>query len=272
MSKVIFISGASKGFGKIWTEAFLKQGHQVVATARNIDSLDDLVRQYGQQILPVQLDVTDRDAALSSLAKSKDHFGRIDVLINNAGYGLMGTVEETAPNQAREIIETNFFGLLWLTQGALPIMRAQGYGHIIQISSVLGLATWPTIGLYNASKFAVEGLSETLAAEVKDFGINVTIVEPGAYATDFGGPSAVHTNPLAAYDALKSGFQAAIANISLGMPQATAGAMLTLVNSENPPLRLLLGKDAYPQVKQVYESRLAEWEAWQKVSVAAQGL
>jgi NADP-dependent 3-hydroxy acid dehydrogenase YdfG len=271
MSKVIFISGASRGFGKIWAEAFLNEGHQVIASARNTDTLNDMVSKYGAQLLPLRLDVNQREASFAAIKEATDHFGKIDVLINNAGYGLMGSIEETTEEQARGVIETNFFGLLWLTQAVLPVMRAQGNGHIIQVSSVLGLVTWPTIGLYNASKFAIEGLGETLNAEVRDFGIKVTMVEPGAYATDFGGSSAVRTETLPAYDVLKAGFHAAIADISLGKPEATAEAMLTLVNSQNPPLHILLGKDALPVVKQVYANRLSEWEAWQEVSIAAHG-
>jgi NAD(P)-dependent dehydrogenase (short-subunit alcohol dehydrogenase family) len=271
MSKVIFISGASRGFGKLWAEAFLKDGHSVIATARKTDTLSDLVKQYGEQLLPLQLDVNDREAAVAAINKAADHFGRIDVLINNAGYGQMGAVEEVSEEQARGVMDTNFFGLLWLTQAVLPIMRAQKSGHIIQVASVLGLVTWPTIGLYNASKYAVEGLSETLAQEVKDFGVHVTVVEPGPYATDFGTASAVHATAIPAYDDLKAGFYAAISGVSLGKPEATVDAIVTLVNSDNPPLHFLLGKDALPLVKQEYQNRLDQWEAWQEVAVAAHG-
>lgn len=271
MSKVIFISGASRGFGKIWAEAFLNEGHRVIATARKTESLSDMVGKYGEQLLPLQLNVNGRGAASAAIKEAADHFGRIDVLINNAGYGLMGAVEESSEEQARSVMDTNFFGLLWLTQAVLPVMREQNSGHIIQVASVLGLVTWPTIGLYNASKYAVEGLSETLAKEVKDFGVHVTIVEPGAYATDFGGSSAVHATAIPAYDNVKAGFYAAISGISLGKPEATVDAILKLVNSDNPPLHYLLGKDALPLVKQEYENRLTEWKAWNEVAIAAHG-
>src|SRR6201996_6674048 len=181
MSKTIFITGASRGFGKIWAEAFLKRGDKVVATARDLSSLDDLVGKYGSNILPIKLDVNDRAADFAAIKQAKDHFGSIDVLINNAGYGLFGSIEETTEKEAREQIETNFFGLLWATQAVLPIMREQKSGHIIQVSSVLGLVTLPVLGLYNASKFAVEGLSETLATEVAGFGIKVSLIEPNGY-------------------------------------------------------------------------------------------
>ncbi len=271
MTKTIFITGASKGFGKIWTEAFLKRGDQVVATARNTDSLNDLAKQYNKQLLILPLNVNDRDASFAAVAKAKDHFGSIDVVINNAGYGLFGAVEEASEQEARDQIETNVFGLLWITQAALPIMRAQGKGHIIQISSVLGITTLPALGLYNTTKWAIEGLSESLAAEVKGFGINVTIVEPNGYATDFGSGSSRHTTAIPAYDPVKAALYAGFTEDSTGLPEATADAMLQLTASENPPLRLFLGKVGLPWAKQVYTERLAEWETWKEVAEKAHG-
>lgn len=271
MTKTIFITGASRGFGKLWAEALLKQGHQVVATARNTDSIKDLQQQFGNAILPIQLNVNDREACFEAIKQAQDHFGAIDVLINNAGFGLFGAIEETTEQEAREQIETNVFGLLWVTQAVLPVMRAQGHGHIIQVSSTLGLVTLPVLGIYNASKFAVEGLSETLAAEVKDFGIKVTIVEPNGFATDWAGASAAHTQPMKAYEPVKEAFQAGLTDDSFGVPEATTDAILKLIDTPNPPLRLFLGKVGLPWVKQVYEQRLAEWEEWQEVAVAAHG-
>jgi len=271
MSKTIFITGASRGFGKIWAEAFLKRGDKVVATARDLSTLDDLVAKYGSNILPIKLDVNDRAADFAAVKKAKEHFGSIDVLINNAGYGLFGSIEETTEKEAREQIETNFFGLLWVTQAALPVMREQGHGHIIQLSSVLGLVTLPVLGLYNASKFAVEGLSETLAAEVEGFGINVTLIEPNGFSTDWAGASAFHTEGMPEYDKVKADFQAGLTDDAFGKPEATTEAVLKLVDSANPPLRLFLGKVAYPWTKQVYESRFAEWEQWNEVATAAHG-
>ena len=271
MSKTIFITGASRGFGKIWAEAFLKRGDKVAATARNLDTLNDLVQQYGDAILPIQLDVNDRAACFAVVNKAKDQFGTIDVVINNAGYGLFGTIEETSEQEARDQIETNVFGLLWITQAVLPIMRQQGHGHIIQLSSVLGITTLPVLGLYNASKFAVEGISETLAAEVKGFGIKVTLVEPNGFATDWAGASAIHTTPIDAYEPVKEAFKAGLTDDAFGIPEATTPAILKLVDSENPPLRLFLGKVALPWAKQVYAGRIAEWEAWDEVATAAHG-
>lgn len=272
MSKTIFITGASRGFGRLWAEAFLKRGDKVVATARNIETLNDLVALYGDAVLPLQLDVNSREESFAAINKAAAHFGTLDVVINNAGYGLFGTIEEATEKEARGQIETNVFGLLWITQAALPIMRAQDHGHIIQVSSVLGLVTLPVLGIYNASKFAVEGLTETLASEVKDFGIKVTLVEPNGFATDWAGASAVQSQPISAYDGVKAAFQEGMSDTDIfGQPEATTSAIVKLIDAENPPLRLFLGKVALPWVKQVYADRLATWEAWNDVSVAAHG-
>src|ERR1700761_1758117 len=171
MSKTIFITGASRGFGKLWAEALLQLGDKVVATARNLSALDDLVAKYGDNILALQLDVNDREADFEAVSKATAHFGGIDALINNAGYGLFGAIEETTEKQAREQMETNFFGLLWVTQAIIPIMREHKSGHSIHLSSVLCVVTLRILGIYNASKFAVEVLTETLASEVAPFGI-----------------------------------------------------------------------------------------------------
>lgn len=271
MSKIFLITGASRGFGKIWAEAFLKRGDKVVATARNTSALNDLVEKYGDAILPVQLDVNNRENCIEVVQKAQDHFGRIDVLINNAGYGLFGAIEETTEEEARAQMETNFFGLLWLTQAVIPVMRAQKSGHIIQVSSYLGLITLPVLGLYNASKFAVEGLSETLATEVKAFGINVSLVEPNGFTTDWAGASAFKTTHNEVYGPLKEAFAAGAKPEYFGTPEATTAALIKLVDSENPPLRLLLGKVAYQAVKQTYEQRLASFDAWKEVSETAHG-
>ena len=270
-SKVILITGASRGLGKIWAEAFLKRGDKVIATARNIDSLKDLVATYKEAILPVELNVNDREQCFAVVQQANEHFGSIDVLINNAGYGLFGAIEETSEQEARDQIETNVFGLLWMTQAIIPIMREQGHGHIIQISSVLGVAATPILGIYNASKWAMEGLSESLAAEVKGFGIRVSIVEPNAFGTDWSGGSAIKTKSIAFYDGIKEALNGYFKPEMVGNPEATAPAILKLVDSENPPLRLLLGKLALPRVQQVYADRLAVWDSWKEVSADAHG-
>ena len=272
MSKTIFITGASRGFGRIWAEAFLKRGDNVAATARNISQLDDLVEKYGDNVLPIQLDVNDRTADFAAVHQAKDYFGSIDVLINNAGYGLFGAIEETSEKEARDQIETNVFGLLWITQAALPIMRKQGFGHIINVASVLGLVTFPNLGLYNASKHAVEGISETLASEVKEFGIKVSIVEPFGFSTDWNNASAIHTAAMPEYDQLKAGMKANAPKAEFwGNPVSTGEAIIKLTDADNPPLHLLLGKYAYPRVKQVYQSRFDEWDKWNDVAISAHG-
>jgi NAD(P)-dependent dehydrogenase (short-subunit alcohol dehydrogenase family) len=271
MAKIILITGASRGFGKIWAKALLERGDKVAATARNLEDLTDLVAQYGDAILPIQLDVNDRAACFAAVDKAQAHFGRIDVLINNAGFGLFGAIEETTEQQARAQMETNFFGLLWVTQAIVPIMRAQQSGHIIQVSSFLGLVTLPVLGLYNASKYAVNGLSETLAAEVKSFGINVSLIEPNGFSTDWSGASAVQTEPNEVYAPIKKAFAEGATPDTWGKPEATTAAVLQLIDSKNPPLHFLLGKIAYPGVKQVYADRLAEFETWKEVSADAHG-
>jgi len=271
MSKIILITGASRGFGKLWAKALLERGDKVAATARNIEDLNDLTKKYGDAILPIQLDVNDRDACFAAVEKTTSYFGRIDVLINNAGFGLFGAIEETTEKQARAQMETNFFGLLWVTQAVIPIMREQESGHIIQVSSFLGLVTLPVLGIYNASKYAVNGLSETLASEVKSFGIKVSLIEPNGFSTDWAGASAFQTEANEAYDPIKKAFFEGATPDTWGKPESTTDAVLQLIDAENPPLHFLLGKMAYPGVKQVYSERMAEFEAWKEVSADAHG-
>ncbi|WP_261509964.1 SDR family NAD(P)-dependent oxidoreductase [Chryseobacterium paludis] len=273
MSKTIFITGASKGFGRLWAEALLEQGNNVAATARNISTLDDLKAKYGDQILPLKLDVNNRQEVFDTVDTIEKHFGKIDVLINNAGYGLFGTVEETTEQQAREQMETNFFGSLWVSQAVLPIMRKQKSGHIIQISSFLGLTTLPLLGLYNASKFAIEGLIETVGTETAHLGIKTTLVEPNGYATDWAGASAIQTSAdISDYNPVREAFAKSGDNPDTwGKPEATVQPVLDIINSENPPRRLLLGKLAYHMIHQMYTDRLQEVEDWKDVSITAHG-
>src|SRR3981189_145334 len=195
-----FITGASRGFGREWAIAALERGDSVAATARDTSNLDDLVQRFGDAVLPLMLDVTDRDAVFDSVAQAHERFGRLDIIVNNAGYGQFGMVEELSEAEAREQIETNLFGALWVTQAALPFLREQGHGHILQVSSIGGITAFPNIGIYNGAKWALEGFTQALAQEVADFGIKVTLIEPAAFSTDWGGDSAKHAAPLAAYD------------------------------------------------------------------------
>jgi NADP-dependent 3-hydroxy acid dehydrogenase YdfG len=274
MSKTIFITGASRGFGKIWAEAFLDRGDKVVVTSRNLSSLKDLAEKYGSAVLTLELEITNREACFAAIAEANAHFGNIDAVINNAGTGVVGTIEELGEKEARDIIDANLFGTLWITQAALPILRAQGSGHILQLSSALGIYAFPTVGIYSASKFAVEGFSEALAQEVKAMGIHITIVEPNGYATDFNN-SSIKSMSIAAYDSMKAELYTNpefTASDAYGDPQATSEAILLLVDSPNPPLRLILGKKALPLAKYIYAEKLNSWETWNDVSVKAHGL
>jgi len=190
-SKVWFITGCSKGFGRIWAEAALERGDKVAATARDKATLAPLAERDGEAVLTTALDVQDMEADFAAVKEAHEKFGRLDVVVNNAGYGLFGAVEEVSPEQARDQIETNLFGALWVTQAALPIMREQGSGHIIQVSSIGGVSAFQGVGLYHASKWGLEGFSQTLSQEVAGFGIKVTLVEPQGFTTDWSGPSAI---------------------------------------------------------------------------------
>jgi NAD(P)-dependent dehydrogenase (short-subunit alcohol dehydrogenase family) len=273
MSKTWFITGASRGFGREWTIAALERGDTVAATARDTSTLDDLVQQFGDKILPLRLDVTDRDAVLSAVKLAHDRFGRLDVVVNNAGYGQFGMVEEISEAEARAQFDTNVFGALFVTQAALPYLREQGSGHILQVSSIGGISAFPNIGIYNASKWALEALSQSLAAEVADFGIKVTIIEPGAYSTDWGGASAKHATADPAYEAFreKAAEQRKARAGNPGDPVATREAVLEVVDAENPPLRIFFGNGPLAIATKDYESRLATWREWEPVSIAAHG-
>ena len=223
-----------------WTEAALKRGDKVAATARKTDSLNDLVEEFGDNILPLELDVTDHDAAFAAVKQAHEHFGRLDVVINNAGYGQFGMIEEVSEAEARAQIETNVFGALWVTQAALPYLRTQGSGHILQVSSIGGIAAFPGIGLYHASKWALEGFSDALSQEVASFGIKVTLIEPGGFSTDWSGSSAKRAAENPAYDEIRKAPRAV--GTKRGDPKASSEAILKVVDAENPPLRLLLGQ------------------------------
>ena len=186
LSKIWFITGASRGFGRAWAEAALRRGDKVAATARKLESIADLKEKYGENVLTVELDVTKPEQVKTAVNNAHVHFGRLDIVLNNAGYSLVGTIEEASADEVRALYETNIFGPLAVIQAALPLLRAQGGGHILGTSSNLGHVTLPVIGYYCSSKWAFEAIHESLAAEVKAFGIKVTIIEPGAYATEFG--------------------------------------------------------------------------------------
>lgn len=271
MAKTWFITGASKGFGREWAETALERGDKVAGTARRLDTLDDLVEKYSDTFLPIQLDVTDRDADFAAVQQAAEHFGKLDVVINNAGYGHFGMIEELTEDEVRAQLETNLFGALWVTQAALPVMRAQGSGHIIQVSSIGGISAFPTVGVYHASKWALEGFSQSLAQEVAGFGINVTLIEPGGFSTDWSGPSATHSEQNPAYDDVREAAKKRPSASDPGDPTATRSAILKVVDAEEPPLRVFFGKMPLEIATKDYESRLATWNEWQPVAVEAHG-
>lgn len=271
--KTWFITGTSRGFGREWAIAALERGDRVAATARDTSTLDDLTAAYGDAVLPLTLDVTDRAAVTDAVRAAHAALGRLDVVVNNAGYGQFGAIEEISEAQARAQIETNLFGALWVTQAALPYLRAQGSGHIIQVSSIGGISAFPNVGMYHASKWALEGMSQALAAEVASFGIHVTLVEPAGYSTDWSGPSAEHATALPAYDGMRehAARLRASRQRTQGDPVATRAAILQVVDSDEPPLRIFFGDGPLAVATADYEQRLATWRAWEPVSVAAHG-
>lgn len=269
-TKVWFITGASRGFGRVWTEAALKRGDRVVATARNPETLGELVSVYGDAVLALPLEVTDRDAVFDAVGRAHRHFGRLDIILSNAGYGYMGAIEELEPEQAKANFDTNVFGTLSVAQAALPILRAQASGHILTVSSIGGVIGFPTGGAYTATKFAVEAMSEALAVEVAGFGIKVTIIEPGSFSTEFR--SAVQSAPIIdAYNPMRQAVRASFKPEDSGDPAATAEAIFKAVDADEPPLRLVLGSTTIARFKAIYQARLSNWEKWETVSNAAQG-
>lgn len=271
-NKVWFITGTSRGFGRVWTEAALKRGDKVAATARNLASIADLKERYGENVLTLELDVTKPDQVKTAVTQAYDHFGRLDIVFNNAGYSLVGTIEEASAGDVRALYETNILGALSVIQAALPLLRKQGSGHILGTSSNLGHVTMPVIGYYCSSKWAFEAIHESLAAEVKPFGIKVTIIEPGAYATEFGSPESLKfAAGLDIYADFKKQFFGGLKGMERGDPNATPEALFQVVDAENPPLRFFLGSHNLPWVRKAYEERLATWEAWEAVSNSAQG-
>lgn len=271
-SKVWFITGSSRGFGRVWTEAALKRGDKVAATARSLASIADLNEQYGENVLTLELDVTKPEQVKTVVAQAYAHFGRLDIILNNAGYSLVGTIEEASADDVRAMYDTNIFGALAVIQAALPLMREQGGGHILGTSSNLGHVTLPVIGYYCSSKWAFEAIHESLATEVKPFGINVTIIEPGAYATEFGSPESLRfAAGLDIYTDFKAQFVGSLKTIERGDPNATPEALFSIVDAEQPPLRFFLGSHCLPWVRTAYAERLATWEEWETVSNSAQG-
>ncbi|HEY3773020.1 MAG TPA: oxidoreductase [Solirubrobacteraceae bacterium] len=273
--RIWFITGASRGLGRSFAQAALAAGDRVAATARDTSSLDDLTAEHGESLLPVPLDVTDHDACFAAVQAAHRHFGRLDIVVNNAGYGMSGAVEELTEEQARRQVEVNLFGALWVTQAALPILRDQGSGWIVQVSSIGGLAAFPLTGIYHASKWALEGFSETLRQEVEPFGVRVLMVEPSGFRTDWAGSSMDRSEAIAAYEAVES---LAARRASQreennggqpGNPELAAQALLQTLDRDDPPFRLLLGNVAFDVAVDRYQSRLEEFRAGEQTARGA---
>jgi NADP-dependent 3-hydroxy acid dehydrogenase YdfG len=272
-SKVWFITGASRGFGRVWAEAALERGDKVAATARNVGSLARLGEKYGDSVLTLELDVTKPDQVKKAVDEAYHYFGRLDIVLNNAGYSLVGTIEEANAEDVKAMYDTNIFGTLAVIKAVLPILREQGGGHIVGVSSGLGHVTLPVIGYYSSSKWAFEAIHESLALEVKDFGIEVTIIEPGAYATEFGSQNSLKFSPgMDIYTDYKTQFFDRLKDMEKGDPNATPQALFQVVDAKNPPLRFNLGSQNLPWIRAAYEERLALWEKWEAVSSSAQGI
>ncbi|MEV0830448.1 SDR family NAD(P)-dependent oxidoreductase [Nonomuraea rubra] len=276
MSKIWFVTGSSRGLGRQFVQAALSRGDRVAAAARSTASLDDLVAAHGDAVLPLAMDVTDKAAVFESVKRAREHFGRLDVIVNNAGFAQIGAVEELTEQQLRDQMETNLFGAVWVVQAALPYLREQRSGHIVQLSSAAGVIAMPLGGAYHASKWALEGLNEALAGEVAGFGVKVTIVEPGGFATRDGkNPDPLANGHMAqpdpAYDDLRRRLGAVAGKQPAGDPAAAAQALLKLADLDNPPLRVLFGQGFYPMIQQAYADRLKMWDDWQDLSAEAHG-
>jgi NAD(P)-dependent dehydrogenase (short-subunit alcohol dehydrogenase family) len=273
--RIWFITGASRGFGRSFTRAALAAGDRVAATARDTASLDDLAAEHGDAILPIELDVTDRDGVFAAVGQAHDRLGRLDVVVNNAGYGVSGAIEELTEEQARRQIEVNLFGALWVTQAALPILREQGSGWIVQVSSIGGLAAFPLTGIYHASKWALEGFSESLRQEAGPLGIKVLMVEPSGFRTDWAGASMDRAEPIDAYQGIeeiatrRASQQEENNGAQPGNPDLAAEALLATLDRDDPPFRLLLGNVAYDVAVDRYESRLTEFRAGEQLARGA---
>jgi NAD(P)-dependent dehydrogenase (short-subunit alcohol dehydrogenase family) len=272
-SAVWFITGCSTGFGRELAKQILERGLRAVISARNPQSLQDLAAKYPQTALVLELDVTDRAQIASAVQQAEARFGRIDVLVNNAGYGYMAAIEEGEDAVIRAMFEVNVFGLAAVTQAVLPIMRRQRSGHIFNLSSVAGCVGLPGVGYYNASKFAVEGMSEALSKEAAPLGIRVTIVEPGPFRTDFGGRS-LKTPATAIADyaetaGARRGLIMGRSGNEPGDPARVAAAIIDAAHAEKAPLHLVMGRPAFEIVGGKLRDMLAEMEALKDITLAA---
>lgn len=270
MSQRWLITGCSRGLGRAMASAVLEAGHYLVATARDATDLQGLVDRYGERVRVVSLDVTDPVAAEHAIQSATDAFGGLDVLVNNAGYGNINSVEDVTLDDFRQQVETNLFGTVIMTKAAIPLMREQRSGHIIQVSSVGGRLGAPGRAAYSAAKWGVEGFSEVLAQEMALIGVHVTIVEPGGFRTDFAGSSTSLSEGRPEYDAVVGAaarMQRAHSGRQPGDPTRAAQAILKIAGMDAPPLRLALGSDAVRAIEDVERTRLEELAQWRELSI-----
>jgi len=273
MSKVWLITGCSTGFGRELAIEVLKSGYKAAVTARNTDDIKDIVSSYSDSAISIKLDVTKPDDIKAAVEKTVEKFGQIDVLVNNAGIGYFGAIEESEDAEIRRMFEINVFGLANMTKAVLPFMRKQRSGHIVNVASIGGLVGFPAVGFYNATKFAVDGLSESLSKEVAPLGIKVTVIAPSGFRTDWAGRSA-NQSPIVIED-YKTTAEANKNNIrgysgkQPGDPERAAKAIVKAVEAEHPPLRLLLGKAALKGARNKLTELQRDFDAWEETTIGA---
>jgi NAD(P)-dependent dehydrogenase (short-subunit alcohol dehydrogenase family) len=270
MTKVWFITGSSRGLGRSLTEAVLASGDKVAATARNLETLNDLVEKYPDQIYPIKLDVTRYDDVFRVVADVAAHFGRIDVLVNNAGFGIVGAAEAFTDEQVRSQLETNLYAPIEITRAVLPYMRKQRSGRILQISSIGGRIGSAGLSMYQTAKFGLGGFSEALAKEVAPLGIKVTCIEPGGFRTDWFGASMTFAPQIEGYETVGLIIQSFTSGkyIPMGDPDKAAKVIVELAKHPEPPVHLVLGSEAIGRLKQADAARQAELEKWLPVSIS----
>jgi len=269
MSKVWFITGTSTGFGRQFVEQLLHTEDKIVATARNLDAIADLKQKSSGNVHTIALDVTNKAQIEAAVKEAVEIFGRIDIVVNNAGYGLSGMLEEYTDEQIRKQFDVNVFGMLDVIRATIPTFKQQGSGHYINISSIFGAWAIPPFSVYAASKFAVEGFSKALVTELAPFGIKTTIVEPGVFATEFLGGSLQETEKKAEYAPVYAGYESSLANVKIGDAAKGVAAIITMINSENPPVHFPVGSAASFSIRDAFAKRIEEIQAWEELSISA---
>lgn len=269
--KVWFITGCSTGFGRELAKKVINQGYKVVVTARNTESIQELKQLNEENVLLIKLDVTDQNQIQTAVEEAINTFGEIDVLVNNAGIGYFSSVEESVEDETRKMFDINFWGLMNMTNAVLPHMRNQKSGHILNLSSIGGVASFPALGYYHATKYAVEGISESLSQELAPFNIHVSLIEPSSFRTDWAGRSSVKTETAIYKETVEPtiSMMAQYSGKEPGNPKKAAEAMISVVESENPPLRLLLGENAYQVANHKYQTLLKDMEEWKETTLGA---